>query len=178
MYILIQKKGKMMSRNAIVLGVDPGSVITGYGIIQREGRASLLLDCGYLQMSSSKHIAERVHTFYTFFEQKIVQHHITDLALETPFCGVNPQSFLKLGYLRGVLYLLAQQHNMQLHEFSPSEVKQTVTGYGKASKEQVERMIMQLFPKLPIQKKKDVTDALAVMLCGLWQQQRPVLPMR
>jgi crossover junction endodeoxyribonuclease RuvC len=162
----------------IVLGIDPGSVVSGYGIIQREGRASLLLDCGYLQMSSTKSLVERVHTFYTFFGQKIAQHNVTDLALETPFCGVNPQSFVKLGYLRGVLYLLVQQHNLQLHEFSPSQVKQTVTGYGKASKEQVERIIMQLFPKLPIQKKKDVTDALAVMLCGLWQQQRPLMQFR
>ncbi len=122
-------------------------------------------------MSSKKHPSERVHIFFDFFTEKITTFQITDLALETPFLGKNAQNFLKLGYLRGTLYLLAHQHSMQLHEFSPREVKQSVTGYGGASKDQVERVIMQLFPKLQTQKKQDVTDALAVTLCGLWKRQ-------
>ncbi len=155
----------------IILGIDPGFTATGYGILKKEGHKCFLLDYGYLPMSSRKHLSERVHIFFDFFTEKITTFQITDLALETPFLGKNAQNFLKLGYLRGILYLLADQHKMQLHEFSPREVKQSVTGYGGASKDQVERVIMQLFPKLGAQKKQDVTDALAVTLCGLWKRQ-------
>jgi len=162
----MQQKGA----SRIILGIDPGLQVSGYGIIKKEGRSSYLLDCGYLSMSSRKHLSERVHMFFTFFTEKIAQHGITDIALETPFLGKNTQSFLKLGYLRGILYLLAHQHTCVLHEFAPREVKQSVTGYGGASKAQVARVVMQLFPKLPEQKKEDVTDALAITICGLWKQ--------
>lgn len=153
----------------IILGIDPGLQVTGYCILKKEGRSCFLLDCGFLQMSSKKHLSERVHTFHTFLTDKIKTFGITDLALETPFLGKNAQNFLKLGYLRGILYLLAHEHKMQLHEFSPREVKQSVTGFGGASKDQVERVVLQLFPKLNVPKKQDVTDAIAVTLCGLWR---------
>lgn len=156
------------SSSMVIIGIDPGFHVTGYGIIKKEGHTSYLLDCGYLQMSSEKHLSERVHIFHTFFTQKITAFSITDLALETPFLGKNAQNFLKLGYLRGILYLLAHEYKMKLHEFAPREVKQSITGYGGASKDQVARVVMQLFPKLKEQKKQDVTDALAVTLCGLW----------
>ncbi|MEX0849358.1 MAG: crossover junction endodeoxyribonuclease RuvC [Candidatus Dependentiae bacterium] len=154
----------------IILGIDPGFSVTGYGILKKEGPTCYLIDYGYLQMSSRKHLSERVHIFYDFFTEKITTHKVTDIALETSFLGKNAQNFLKLGYLRGILYLLAHQHEAHLHEFSPREVKQSVTGYGGASKDQVERVIMQLFPKLQTQQKQDVTDALAVTLCGLWKK--------
>ena len=166
-------KEKKASR--IILGIDPGLAVSGYGVIKKEGRTSYLLDCGYLSMSSRKSLPERVHTFFTFYTEKIQHFNITDIALETPFLGKNAQNFLKLGYLRGILYLLAHEHGLLLCEFSPREVKQSVTGYGGASKAQVARVVMQLFPKLPPQKKEDVTDALAVTLCGLWKQSYTLL---
>ena len=153
----------------VILGIDPGFRFAGFGILKKEGRQALLLDYGYLGMSSSDSLITRVGTFHDFFEKKIQEWHVTVIALETPFLGKNAQNFLKLGYLRGILYLLAHQNNMQLHEFSPREVKQSVTGYGGASKDQVERVVLQLFPKLNTPKKQDVTDAIAVTLCGLWK---------
>jgi crossover junction endodeoxyribonuclease RuvC len=153
----------------ILLGIDPGLQVAGYCILKKDAKTCFLLDCGYLQMSSKKSLAERVHTFHSFFSDKIKTYQVTDLALETPFLGKNAQNFLKLGYLRGILYLLAHEHSLILHEFSPREVKQSVTGYGGASKEQVERVVLQLFPKLNTPKKHDVTDAIAVTLCGLWK---------
>lgn len=158
-----------MHGKKVILGVDPGFHITGYGILKKEERTTYLLDYGYLQMSSSKPLAQRVDIFYTFFVQKVVDCGVTDIALETPFLGKNAQNFLKLGYLRGILYLISHQHELTLHEFAPREVKQSLTGFGGASKDQVARVIMQLFPKLQAQKKLDVTDALAVTLCGLWK---------
>ena len=94
------------------------------------------------------------------------------MALETPFLGKNAQNFLKLGYLRGIVYLLADKNNIMLSEFTPTQVKQAVTGFGGASKDQVARMVLQLFPKIAAPDKLDVTDALAVTLCGLWHQRQ------
>lgn len=152
----------------IILGIDPGFTVTGFGILKKEGHNASLIDCGYLKMSSTKSLHERIGMFHTFFTEKIVQHQVTTIALETPFLGKNAQNFLKLGYLRGILYLLVETHKTQLYEFSPREVKQSVTGFGGADKEQVARIILRLFPKLITPDKADVTDALAVTLCCLW----------
>jgi crossover junction endodeoxyribonuclease RuvC len=156
--------------NETILGIDPGFSVTGYGILRKEGHKAGLIDCGYLKMSSTKPLSERVGIFHQTFTQKITDHNITTIAIETPFLGKNAQNFLKLGYLRGIIYLLVETHKIKLYEFSPREVKQAVTGFGGADKEQVARIIMRLFPLLPAQGKADVTDALAVTLCGLWQQ--------
>lgn len=159
---------------AIILGIDPGLHITGFGIIKQEGSKTFLLDYGYLKMSSAKSIPERISIFHTFFCEKIAQWQVTDLALETPFLGKNAQNFLKLGYLRGILYLISDKHKLSVHEFAPREVKQSITGFGGAEKDQVARVVMQLFPKLQTPSKYDVTDAIAVTLCGLWRKQTPV----
>ena len=154
----------------VILGIDPGFRFSGFGVIKKEMRTACLLDHGYLSLSSSTSIACRIHGFYTFYHEKIEQWQVTHLALETPFLGKNAQNFLKLGYLRGILYLLAQQHEILISEFSPREIKQSLTGFGGASKDQVARVILQLFPKLPQPKKEDVTDAIAISLCRVWKQ--------
>jgi crossover junction endodeoxyribonuclease RuvC len=153
----------------VILGIDPGFSFTGFGILKQEQGKTYLLDYGYLKLPTGKTLPERIGIFYYFFHEKIIQWSVTELALETPFLGKNAQNFLKLGYLRGILYLLANNHALQLHEFSPREVKQAVTGFGGAQKDQVARVIVQLFPRLSFPEKADVTDALAVTLCGLWR---------
>lgn len=160
----------------IILGIDPGFSVTGYCILKKDGRTVHLIDFGYLKMSSSKSLAERVEQFYTFFVQKIRDHQVSHVALETPFLGKNAQNFLKLGYLRGTIYLLSQQHKLSLFEFSPREVKQAVTGFGGASKDQVARVVFQLFPRMKVPDKLDVTDAVAVTLCGLWKGNSLIRP--
>jgi len=130
----------------IILGVDPGFKCAGYSVIQRDGRRALVLDYGYLRMNPTKPLPERVAIFFDFFQEKIMTYKITDLAIETPFLGKNAQNFMKLGYLRGILYLLSHKHGAQLHEFTPGQVKQSITGYGGASKEQVARALQMLFP--------------------------------
>lgn len=157
----------------VILGIDPGFSYTGFGILKKEQQKVYLVESDFLKMVPTKSLSERIGIFHDFFTEKIVTHHVTDLALETPFLGKNAQNFLKLGYLRGILYLLANKHSLIMHEFTPTQVKQAVTGYGGASKEQVGRVMMQLFPKLVKPKKEDVTDALAVTLCGLWHHKNP-----
>lgn len=163
-------------KQKIILGVDPGFRVTGFSILKRDetGKA-YLLDFGYLQMNPKNHLSCRVGEFYSFLKEKISCHKVTQISLETPFLGKNAQTFLKLGYLRGVLYLLADQNKLSLSEFSPREVKLAVVGFGGATKEQVAAMVMRLFPGLGEVKKvarDDVTDALAISVCGLWSAGR------
>ncbi len=155
----------------IILGIDPGFSVTGFSILKKTGSTTVLLDAGYLKLPVAETLSKRIHIFYQTFQEKIIATGTTHLALETPFLGKNTQSFLKLGYLRGTLHLLAAQHNLSLHEFSPREVKQAVTGFGGASKDQVATMVLRLFPnvnQLGVSVKQDVTDAIAVSLSGLW----------
>lgn len=154
----------------IILGIDPGFTFTGYGILKKEGHKSYLLDHGLLRLPPTKSLQVRIGLFHAFFTQKIVEYKITDIALETPFLGKNAQNFLKLGYLRGIVYLLSDTHTANLHEFTPTQVKQAITGFGAASKEQVAHIVLKLFPAMKAPEKTDVTDALAVTLCGLWHQ--------
>jgi crossover junction endodeoxyribonuclease RuvC len=156
----------------VMLGIDPGFRFAGFGIIKKEKRKSYLLDYGCLKMSSKQSIEERIGIFHNFFAKKISLHEVSDIALETPFLGKNAQNFLKLGYLRGILYLLADKNNILLHEFSPRQIKQHVTGFGGASKEQVARVLLQFFPKLNIER-DDTSDAIAITLCGVWKKNLP-----
>ena len=153
----------------LVLGIDPGFHLTGYSILKKDNNRTILLDAGFLKMNPAKPLSERVKIFHDYFDDKVKFYKATDLSLETPFLGKNAQNFLKLGYLRGILYLIAQNNNLKIHEFSPREVKQAVTGFGGASKEQVAKVMLQFFPGLAMPNKLDVTDALAVTLCGLWK---------
>ena len=153
----------------VILGIDPGFTVTGYSILQKNKNMIIMLDHGFLKLPASQSLQVRIGIFYDFLSEKIKHHHVTAISLETPFLGKNAQTFLKLGYLRGILYLLANQHKLALLEFAPRLVKQTVTGYGAADKEQVAKVLSMLFPAIPKPLKADVTDAIAVSLCGLWQ---------
>lgn len=168
----------MTVQTQVILGVDPGFHITGYSLVSKDGSRVMLRDCGFLKMSSQHHLSKRTGQFHRFFQDKIAQHNVTRIALETSFLGKNAQTFLKLGYLRGILYLLADQHALELVEFAPREIKSAVTGFGGASKEQVAAMMHRLFPRLAefgAVERNDVTDALAVALCGVWHDQTKLL---
>jgi crossover junction endodeoxyribonuclease RuvC len=156
----------------IILGIDPGFSITGFGILKQEGGKAILIDHGFLKMSATKTLPERIGIFHTHFEEKIQKFGIQAIALETPFLGKNAQNFLKLGYLRGILYLLSNKYQTELYEFAPREVKLAATGFGGAEKEQVARVIYRLFPAIPVVEKADVTDAIAITLCGLWKSKQ------
>jgi crossover junction endodeoxyribonuclease RuvC len=154
----------------VVLGIDPSFTATGYSIISQVGNKQQLIHYGYVSLPSNQNLSERIAKFYDFFSEMIKKYHVTRISLETPFLGKNAQVFLKLGYLRGVVHLLAHQHSVQIFEFAPREIKLAITGFGGAQKDQVSRMVGMLFPGLVMQKSYDVTDAIAIGLCGLWQQ--------
>lgn len=156
----------------ILLGIDPGFKTAGFAVIKKEQNKSYLLDYGFLSLKADDSLTKRIGIFYNFFNQKISQFKVTDIALETPFLGKNAQNFLKLGYLRGIVHLLSDTYSLKLHEFSPREIKLSVTGFGGADKEQVARVVGMLFPSLGKIQKADVTDALAITVCGLWKNKR------
>jgi crossover junction endodeoxyribonuclease RuvC len=153
----------------IILGIDPGLSVTGYAIMKKELQKIEVLDYGAVTFSNKSSLEQRIGLFYTTFHEKIIQAQVTTIALETPFLGKNPHNYLKLGYLRGIVHLLADQHSISLEEFAPSTIKRAVTGSGAAQKEQVARVITRLFKGIKTPKTYDVTDALAVTLCGIWK---------
>lgn len=162
----------------IIIGVDPGFSVTGYAVVAYGQGKTWVLDCGCLKMSSKDNLSVRTGIFYKFFAEKITMFHAHGVALETSFLGKNAQVFLKLGYLRGILYLLADQHKLSISEFAPREVKSAVTGFGGASKDQVAGVLVRIFPKLTTftqDQRTDATDALGIALCGLWHDQRQTL---
>ena len=153
----------------VILGIDPGVRFTGFGLVRFQAGQTGLMEYGCLKLPASKPLNARVSQFHDFFDMRIPGSGATGIAIETPFLGKNAQNFLKLGYLRGIIYHLSHKYDLPLYEFAPSEVKQAVTGYGGAGKDQVARVIMQLFPRMGKPETQDVTDAIAVTLCGAWR---------
>ena len=164
-----------MNKPLIVLGIDPGTRRAGWSIIQYDQSGLRLLAIDTLSLSPTVPLSTRVGIFGEFVAKLLEQYAITAIALETAFVSKNAQTFHKLGFLRGVLYYLAHQKSCKIVEFAPMQVKQAITGWGAAPKDQVARVLHQLFPTLQQQKHEDSTDALAVALAGLWQLQQQAL---
>lgn len=154
----------------VILGIDPGTRFCGYAIAKQTGNRTGVCAHGCLVFKAQKPLPERLLEFHDAIETLIKEWRVDKIAIETPFLGKNAQNFLKLGYLRGIVYLLAQKHRVYIQEFTPRLVKQQVTGFGGASKEQVARMVYTLLPRLGSQVlREDETDALAIVLCCLWK---------
>lgn len=145
-----------------ILAIDPGTRFAGYAILKK--KPLKLINYGLLAMKAKAPLMERIGILGEFFSDKIEEYSITDVCIETPFLYKNAATFLKLGYVRGVLYYLAYKYGTNIHEYAPTEVKQTICAKGNASKEQVARMIYKHFPTLKQDLKDDVTDAIAIGL--------------
>ncbi|MBI1808064.1 MAG: crossover junction endodeoxyribonuclease RuvC [Ignavibacteria bacterium] len=149
----------------VVLGVDPGTLITGYGVIEIKNGKAHVLTCGAIKNKSSIAMPNRLRQIYETLSEVITRFHPDEFAIETAFYGKNAQSALKLGHARGVSMLAAVSQNLPTHEYSPREVKKAIVGKGTASKEQVQYMVKSLLRLKAIPKEYDVTDALAVAIC-------------
>ncbi len=157
----------------IVLGVDPGTLITGYGIIEnRNGKLKVLLS-GAVRNNSKVPMPERLKNIYVRLSSVIEKYRPTQFAIETAFYGKNAQSALKLGHARGVAILTAVKCGIPTYEYSPREVKKAIVGNGSASKEQVQYMIKTLLRIRETPRYYDITDALAVALCHIQQHKLP-----
>jgi crossover junction endodeoxyribonuclease RuvC len=145
----------------IVIGVDPGSLLTGYGVIREDCGIFTVLACGVIRLHPRTSHAERIGQIYRELEVVIGD------VLETVFLSRNVQSALKLGQVRGAVIALAMNRNLLLHEYAPREVKSAVTGKGAASKDQVAFMVSRMLALNPVPEPYDVTDALGIALCDL-----------
>lgn len=153
------------SANRIILGIDPGSNVTGYGVIQVKGSKITVLDMGVFKMPKGDDHFQKLKAIFRSTSEIIRKHKPTEFSVEAPFYGNNVQSMLKLGRAQGVAISAALSENLPVFEYSPRKVKQSITGNGAASKEQVAAMLKQMYGIIIDQKYMDATDGLAVAVC-------------
>lgn len=148
-----------------ILGIDPGTLTMGYGIIDCSKSKLSLVEMGVLQLSKYKDHSERLHYIFERVSA-LVQIHVPEIvALEAPFFGKNVQSMLKLGRAQGVAMAAAMAHGSNTIEYAPRKIKQVVTGNGNASKEQVFKMLQQQLHIEEDPRFLDATDAVAAAVC-------------
>ena len=165
---------KAKATERIILGIDPGTNITGYGVIKAIGTVPELIAIGAIDLSKYddhyvklKHIFDRVTGI-------IDEYHPDELAIEAPFYGKNVQSMLKLGRAQGAAIAAALSRSLPIFEYAPRKIKMSITGQGAASKEQVASMLMNILRFRLNETKLDATDGLAAALCHFYQTNNPI----
>lgn len=166
-----------MSRKAeterIILGIDPGTNIMGYGIIRITGMKMELMTLGVIRLEKVEGHALKLKHIFEKTLGLIDQYHPDDLAIEAPFFGKNIQSMLKLGRAQGVAMAAGLYRSVPIFEYSPRKIKQSITGNGNASKEQVALMLQTLLQYSEAPEFLDATDGLAVAVCHYFQDGKP-----
>ena len=147
----------------IILGIDPGSRITGYGVIKEHNQALQYLDSGCIRTSEGE-LSQRLLQIFNGICQLMEEYSPEEVAIEEVFMHQNPSSALKLGHARGVAMVACASHRVKVSEYSAREVKQSVAGYGAAEKSQVKHMVVNLL-MLTSAPQNDAADALAIAIC-------------
>ena len=153
----------------IILGIDPGTMATGWGVVQVIGNALRHMGHGTIHSSSAEPQARRLRRIYTELSKVLREFHPDGVSLEKVFFAQNVQSALKLGQARGVALLAAAEQDVEIHEYSAVEIKSAVVGYGHATKQQVQMMIGSIL-KVSGPVPADAADALAAAICHLNRQ--------
>jgi crossover junction endodeoxyribonuclease RuvC len=153
----------------IILGVDPGTLLMGYGIIEVCNNRVSLIEMDVLKLPSRKNNHERLQLIHQKISLLIEEHRPHEFAIEAPFFGKNVQSMLKLGRAQGVAIAAAMSADLEVTEYSPKKIKQSITGNGNADKEQVWKMLKHIVAIEKKPKHFDATDALAVAICHHFQ---------
>lgn len=157
-------------KEKIILGLDPGTNVMGYGIIMVRTPAISILQLGVIQLGKYGNHELKLKKIFDRVLDLLDEFHPDEVALEAPFHGKNVQSMLKLGRAQGVAMSAALFREVPIVEYAPRKIKQSVTGNGNASKEQVAKMLMSLFSISEVPKLLDATDALAVAVCHHFQK--------
>lgn len=160
---------RKVAREKIILGLDPGTNIMGYGVITIRASKIELNQFGIIRLGKVDSHELRLKKIFDRVLSLIDEYHPDEVALEAPFFGKNVQSMLKLGRAQGVAMSAALYREIPIVEYAPKKVKQSVTGNGNASKEQVAKMLMTLLTIKEMPKLLDATDALAVAICHHYQ---------
>lgn len=155
-----------MTEEKTILGIDPGTRIMGYGLIKTIGRDFRFIDMGVLNMTRISDPLERLEKIHEEIYRLVEEHRPDCLSIETPFYGKNVQSLIKLGRAQGVAIAAAMALGLEVHEYAPLKIKQSLTGKGSASKEQVCAMVFRLLNIRSEQPRfLDASDALAAAIC-------------
>jgi crossover junction endodeoxyribonuclease RuvC len=150
-----------------VLGIDPGSSVTGFGIVEDKGEGLIAIEWGGIKTSSNHSYPYRLKTISCGLEVVIQRHKPDIAAIEGLFFAKNASSVLRLGEVRGVTILTAANLGLEVVEYTPSEVKQAVVGYGRAEKKQVQDMVISLLRLTEPPRPNDAADALAIAICHI-----------
>jgi crossover junction endodeoxyribonuclease RuvC len=159
-----------LAKEKIILGIDPGTTITGYGIICATGTIPELVTMGIIELSKYGDHYVKLQKIFNRVISLIDEFHPDELAIEAPFYGKNVQSMLKLGRAQGVAIAAALSRSVPIFEYAPRKIKQSITGRGTASKEQVAGLLTRLFKIDEIPQNLDATDGLAAALCHFYQK--------
>lgn len=147
-----------------ILGIDPGTGIVGFGVIEQTGGTSRLIDAGVIRTPAHQPLAERLVTIHDELAQLMDTHELQAMAVEKLFFARNVTTAISVSHARGVVLLLGQQRSIPLFEYTPMQIKQAITGYGKADKKQVQEMVRLLLNLRDAPKPDDCADALATAL--------------
>jgi crossover junction endodeoxyribonuclease RuvC len=151
----------------IVLGIDPGTAIMGYGVVARAGLDLKLLECGVLTTPAGLPLYKRLQDLYAGLMELIQRLHPQEVAIEELFFARNSTTALAVGHARGVALLAAAHSGLTVDEYTPLQVKQAIVGYGRASKDQVQQMVTMLLALDHIPQPDDAADAAAIAICHL-----------
>jgi len=151
----------------LVLGIDPGTAITGYGLVKGEGDALTLVAYGAITTSSDWPLPERLRRIYQELTALIEDQQPTAAAVEELFFSKNVRTALSVGQARGVALLAAANARLSIHEYTPLQVKQAIAGYGRATKDQVQQMVKMLLALDSVPQPDDAADAIAVAICHI-----------
>jgi len=154
----------------IILGIDPGTIIMGYGLIQVKGNKAELINMGVLHLSKLNSHELKLKKIFERTLQLVEEYKPDEFAVEAPFFGKNVQSMLKLGRAQGVAMAAALCRDVPIFEYSPKKIKMSITGSGNASKEQVASMLQSLLKIEKLPKHLDATDGLAAAMCHHFQR--------
>lgn len=159
----------------IILGIDPGTQVMGYGVIHCKGKETVLLSMGVLKLDKYDDYALKLKKIFERTTGLIDEFKPDEMAIEAPFFGKNVQSMLKLGRAQGVAIAAAMNREIFVTEYSPKKIKQSITGNGNASKEQVATMLQHIFKFKEEPQFFDATDGLAAAFCHFMQSKQPEL---
>ena len=162
----------------LVLGIDPGTRVTGYGLVERSGCSLSTLDFGCIRPPAKEALSKRYEAIFHGVTQLIENHSPSVLVVETQFVQKNAQSALKLGMARGVTILAATLKDIPVYEYAPTKAKLAVVGNGRASKEQVQAMVQRLLNLKALPQPEDAADALALAICHLHSNDRQLMGTR
>jgi crossover junction endodeoxyribonuclease RuvC len=151
----------------VIIGFDPGLSHTGYAVLNKEGNNINLVQCGLISPKRNKSLSERLFTIFSETNKLIKDFNPNLVVIENVFYGKNVQSAIKLGQAKSSIMLSSEKYNVDMVDYTPREIKQSIVGNGSASKEQVEFMVKKIF-KLDdkMLKRNDISDAIAVAWCG------------